>query len=205
MGATEYRRGLLLLALLAALPGVALAQAPCVYRTDDGRVVITDQPGDPRCPKAEVEPTPAEFRAPGRLRLDLDTAEMVALAHDAAVRHRVDHRLVESIIEMESSFNPAAVSRAGAMGLMQLMPAVARRYGVRDPLNAAENVDAGVRHLRSLLLRYGGNLDLTLAAYNAGPGAVERHDGVPPYFETREYIYRVLLRYRQRVEGRRLH
>ncbi len=130
---------------------------------------------------------------------------MVSLAHDASVRHRVDHRLVESLIEMESAFNPNAVSRAGAMGLMQLMPAVARRYGVRDALDPAQNIDAGVRHLRSLLLRYGGNLELTLAAYNAGPGAVDRYDGVPPYQETREYVFRVLFRYRQRVESGPLH
>jgi soluble lytic murein transglycosylase-like protein len=196
-------RGLLLVSG-AVLAGSAFAQdnAPCVYTAEDGRVVITNRGAHPSCPAAVAEP---EFRAPGRMHVDFTTAEMVSLAHEASVRHRVDHRLVESLIEMESSFNPSAVSRAGAMGLMQLMPAVARRYGVRDALDPAQNIDAGVRHLRNLLLRYGGNLELTLAAYNAGPGAVERYDGVPPYLETREYVFRVLFRYRQRVEGGQLH
>lgn len=91
------------------------------------------------------------------------------------------------------------------MGLMQLMPAVARRYGVRDPFDAAQNVAAGVRHLRGLLLRYGGDIERALAAYNAGAGAVDRFNGVPPYPETRQYVLRVLYRYRQRVDGRPLH
>jgi len=178
------------------------------FRTtaQDGSVVITDAGSDPNCPKGERAAAPAPaFRAPGRLRVNLAIAEVISLSHAAAVRHRVDHRLVESLVEMESSFNPSAVSHAGAMGLMQLMPAVARRYGVSDPLDAAQNVDAGVRHLRGLLLRFGGDLEKALAAYNAGAGAVERFDGIPPYRETREYVRRVLYRYRQRVEGRLLH
>lgn len=177
---------------------------PCVYTAPDGSVVITDSEEDPNCPKRE-RPAATSFRAPGRLRVDTAIAEVISLAHSASLRHRVDHRLVESLIEMESSFNPRAVSRAGAMGLMQLMPAVARRYGVRDPLDAAQNVDAGVRHLRGLLLRYGGDIERALAAYNAGAGAVDRFRGVPPYAETREYVLRVLHRYRQRVDGRPLH
>ena len=191
-----------------ALAGNAAAQgaaAPCVYTAPDGSVVITDVGSDPNCPGNEKKKAPAEFRSPGRLSVDLAVAEVISLAHDAAVRHRVDHRLVESLIEMESSFNARAVSHAGAMGLMQLMPAVARRYGVSDALDPAQNVDAGVRHLRGLLLRYGGDIQLALAAYNAGAGAVDRYDGVPPYRETHEYVLRVLYRYRQRVNGRPLH
>ncbi len=182
----------------------AQTTAPCVYTTVDGSVVITDDDSDPNCEKRERSAT-TTFRAPGRLRVGVEVAEVIALAHSAAVRHRVDHRLVESLIEMESSFNPSAVSHAGAMGLMQLMPAVARRYGVRDPLDAAQNVDAGVRHLRGLLLRYGGDIERALGAYNAGAGAVDRYKGVPPYPETRQYVLRVLYRYRQRVDGRPLH
>jgi soluble lytic murein transglycosylase-like protein len=199
----------LLLAVLVLAAGLAgrvdgQTAAPCVYTADDGSVIITDAADDPNCSKRDRTSTTA-FRAPGRLRVDVATAEAISLAHDASVRHRVDHRLVESLIEMESSFNPSAVSHAGAMGLMQLMPAVARRYGVRDPLDAAQNVDAGVRHLRGLLLRYGGNVEKALGAYNAGAGAVDRFNGIPPYPETREYVLRVLYRYRQRVEGRPLH
>jgi soluble lytic murein transglycosylase-like protein len=200
-------RGLLAATSLIVLLPAAFAQAqdgPCVYTHADGRVVITDRHDDPACPRPAASPE-VDYRAPGRLNVTVSTAEMIALAHDAAVRYRVDHRLVESLIEMESAFKPDAVSHAGAMGLMQLMPAVARRYGVHDALDPAQNVDAGVRHLRVLLLRYGGDLEQTLAAYNAGPGAVDRYNGVPPYLETREYIYRVIFRYRQRVAGRALH
>ncbi len=198
--------------LAAAVIGVGLVgdagaqmTEPCVYTSAEGSVVITDNPDDPNCPERERTTKPSTFLAPGRLRVGVEVAEVISMAHSAAVRHRVDHRLVESLIEMESSFDPGAVSHAGAIGLMQLMPAVARRYGVRDPLDAAQNVDAGVRHLRGLLLRYGGDIELALAAYNAGAGAVDRFGGVPPYSETREYVLRVLYRYRQRVEGRPLH
>jgi len=199
------------LPLAALVIGVALAgradaqtTGPCVYTSADGSVVITDSDDDPNCTKRERRAA-TTLRAPGRLRVDIAVAEVISLAHIAAVRHRVDHRLVESLIEMESSFDPRAVSHAGAMGLMQLMPAVARRYGVQDPLDAAQNVDAGVRHLRGLLLRYGGDIERALAAYNAGAGAVDRYDGVPPYPETRLYVFRVLYRYRQRVAGHPLH
>jgi len=201
-------RGLLLtaLGLWAGLAGQVQAQTaePCVYTAADGSVVITDGDDDPNCQEHEREAA-TTFRAPGRLRVGIAIAEVISLAHSAALRHRVDHRLVESLIEMESSFNPRAVSRAGAMGLMQLMPGVARRYGVRDPLDASQNVDAGVRHLRGLLLRYGGDIERALAAYNAGAGAVDRFEGIPPYSETREYVLRVLYRYRQRVDGSPLH
>ncbi len=131
--------------------------------------------------------------------------DLLALIEQYAVLRDLDPLLVRAVIQVESGYDPPAVSRKGAMGLMQLMPAVARRYGVRDALDPAQNIDAGVRHLRSLLLRYGGDLELTLAAYNAGPGAVDRYDGVPPYQETREYVFRVLFRYRQRVESGPLH
>lgn len=206
-----HRITLLPLALVVLMFGAGSAgqlaaqmTEPCVYTSANGSIVITDSDDDPNCPERK-RVTATTFRAPSRLRVDIEIAEVISLAHSAAVRHRVDHRLVESLIEMESSFNPRAVSRAGAMGLMQLMPAVARRYGVRDPLDAAQNIDAGVRHLRGLLLRYGGDIERALAAYNAGAGAVDRFDGVPPYPETRQYVFRVLYRYRQRVDGRPLH
>ena len=194
------------LVVFAALALPADAQTlPCVYTAADGSVVITDSADDPNCPKTAKKAEAAEFRSPGRLNVDMAVAEAISLAHAAAHRHRVDHRLVESLIEMESSFDHTAVSRAGAMGLMQLMPAVARRYGVSDPFDPAQNVDAGVRYLRSLLLRYAGNVEYALAAYNAGPGAVDKFKGVPPYPETRQYVMRVIYRYRQRVDGRPLH
>jgi hypothetical protein len=92
----------------------------------------------------------------------------------------------------ESGFDPRAVSPKGALGLMQLMPGTARELGVSDPFDPAQSVRGGARYLRRLLDRFGGRLDLALAAYNAGPGAVEEHGGVPPYRETREYVRKVI-------------
>jgi soluble lytic murein transglycosylase-like protein len=108
---------------------------------------------------------------------------------------KLDPRLVEAVVAVESNFNPRAVSRKGAAGLMQLMPRTAKRYGVENRFDPIENLAAGTRHLRSLLDRYGGSLELALAAYNAGESAVERYGGVPPYPETRDYVKKVLALY----------
>jgi soluble lytic murein transglycosylase-like protein len=109
----------------------------------------------------------------------------------AAARHNVDPSLVRSVVKVESNFNPNAVSRKGAMGLMQLMPSTARSLNVSNPFDPAQNVDAGVRHLRKLLDSYGGNVPLSLAAYNAGSGAVARSAGIPHYRETQDYVRRI--------------
>jgi soluble lytic murein transglycosylase-like protein len=110
---------------------------------------------------------------------------------EAAARHHVAPGLVRSVIKVESNFNPNAVSPKGAMGLMQLMPSTARSLKVANPFDPAENVDAGVRHLRMLLDSYGGNVRLSLAAYNAGAGAVARSAGVPHFRETQNYVRRI--------------
>ena len=109
-----------------------------------------------------------------------------------AARNGLDAGLVRAVIRAESGFDPLAVSPKGAQGLMQLMPATALRLGVRDAFDAVANLEAGARHLRYLLDRYAGDVPLALAAYNAGENAVERHRGVPPFLETREYVRRVL-------------
>lgn len=109
----------------------------------------------------------------------------------AAARHNVDPNLVRAVIKVESNFNSNAVSRKGAMGLMQLMPATARSLNVKNPFDPEQNVDAGVRHLKQLLESYGGDVNLTLAAYNAGSGAVARSAGVPHYAETQSYVRRI--------------
>jgi len=114
------------------------------------------------------------------------------LIRAAATRHALAPELIESVILVESNFEARAVSRKGARGLMQLMPATAARLGVRNVFDVRQNVEGGVRHLRYLVDLYGGNLALALAAYNAGVDAVGRYGGIPPYAETRAYVQRVL-------------
>jgi len=124
----------------------------------------------------------------GRVISQQDIDSAIAMA---AARHNVDPNLVRAVVKVESNFNPNAVSRKGAMGLMQLMPSTARQLRVRNPFDPEQNVDAGVRHLKQLLESYGGDVNLTLAAYNAGSGAVARSAGVPRYAETRNYVRRI--------------
>ena len=122
--------------------------------------------------------------------------DLRALAVEAARRHGLDPDLVLAVISVESGFRPQAVSPKGAQGLMQLMPRTAAELGVKDALDPADNLDGGARHLLFLLTLYDGDVERALAAYNAGVGAVSRHRGVPPYRETRDYVKRVLERYR---------
>ncbi len=117
--------------------------------------------------------------------------EIRGLIDETARKHGVDPKLVHSVIRAESNYEQKAISPKGALGLMQLIPATARRYGVENPFDASQNIDGGVRYLKSLTERFRGNLPLALAAYNAGEGAVERHGGIPPYRETREYVRKV--------------
>jgi soluble lytic murein transglycosylase-like protein len=125
------------------------------------------------------------------LNVGFTQADIDAAIDEAAKRHNVDPNLVRSVVKVESNFNPNAVSRKGAMGLMQLMPATARSLNVSNPFDPQQNVDAGVRHLRKLLDSYGGDVRLSLAAYNAGSGAVARSAGVPRFGETRNYVRRI--------------
>ena len=125
-------------------------------------------------------------------------AEDHILGHVAmlAKRHGLDPDLVLAVISVESAFRKDAVSPKGAQGLLQLMPGTARELGVKDALDPAQNLDGGARYLNALIAEFKGDLRLAIAAYNAGPNAVKRHRGVPPYRETRQHVEKVLERYK---------
>ena len=147
-------------------------------------------------------PAEASFTGRGRPALSIDRDGAEKLVREAADRHQVDPALVRAVIETESNWNSAARSPKGAVGLMQLIPTTAQRFGVNDAYSPQQNVDAGVRYLRVLLERYDGNLDLALAAYNAGEGAVDRAHGIPAFRETRSYVQKVQNAYFRPGSGR---
>jgi len=185
-----------ILALLAALPAPAAAGA--LYRFVDHRGVVhfTNAPTDRRY--ARVVPQPVRRGRPSPVRRGPKgrQARYDSLIESAALHHGVPPALVKAVIATESAFRPDAVSSKGAMGLMQLMPQTARVLGVESPFRVEENVYGGTRYLRRLHDRF-GSWTHTLAAYNAGPTAVARYRGVPPYRETRQYVKKVLSYYRR--------
>ncbi len=124
-----------------------------------------------------------------------EKSQILDMINKVSRENGIDEKLIQAVIKQESGFNPNAKSKAGAMGLMQLMPATAKAMGVKDPYNPTQNVEGGVKYLKSLLNKYNGNIILSLAAYNAGSGAVDKYDGVPPYKETQNYVKSILANY----------
>lgn len=147
-------------------------------------------------------PAESSFAGHSRPALSIDRDGAERLVSEAAERHHIDPALVRAVIETESGWNATAKSRKGALGLMQLIPTTAVRFGVNDAFSPQQNVDAGVRYLKTLLQRYNGNLDLALAAYNAGEGAVDRAHGIPAFRETRDYVQKVQNAYFRPGSGR---
>jgi hypothetical protein len=170
--------------ILLWLTSVAVQAGVYVYTDDQGTPRFTDAPTKPY-----YRPLPA-FGLPRGI--DLTHGQYAELIDTISAEHGVDPRLVRAIIRAESNFDQYAVSRAGAQGLMQLMPGTAGRYAVSNAFDPAENIRGGIRYLRSLHDMFPGRLPLVLAAYNAGENAVLRRDGIPPFPETREYVRRVL-------------
>lgn len=176
--------GLLLAALLAAPAGADIY----TYVDENGVRHFSNAPTSARYEYAgpEIEKDSPGSRSPNRFD---------PYIREAATLYRLDFALLKAMVCVESNFNPSAVSAAGAMGLMQIMPANCRDLQIYDPYDPRENIMAGARYFRSLLTRFGHDTQLSLAAYNAGPNAVERYDGIPPYDETRNYVKRVMSEY----------
>ena len=176
------------------------------------RVVVRGNPQRRPTPnqRPAMQGAEAYRRPPGSQRRSRDPARYHrydAHIREAAQLYQLPEAFIRAVVRVESDFNPNVVSNAGAMGLMQLMPRTARSMGVRDPFDPRQNILGGSRYLRILANSFNGDLVLTVAAYNAGGGAVERYRGVPPYAETRRYVQRVLRHYYAyragRVEARR--
>jgi hypothetical protein len=205
----------LLVAVGVAVPGVASADLVYLvngrslsvkeYRVEGRKArLVLRNGGEVECDVSlisRVEPDEVPYPepvsdAPSQVvvaaRVSAGSGPFAELIEPLAVQHRVPSALVRAVVETESAYRPSARSPKGAMGLMQLMPATALQYAVRDPYDPRTNLEAGIRHLRMLLDRY--DIGVALAAYNAGEGAVQRYGGIPPYRETREYVVKVLRR-----------
>jgi hypothetical protein len=163
---------------------------------------IEKLPDQPPAPKSDATSNPYAASSHSRQDAKLSRADLGEMLTRAGHEHNLDVDLLASLVKAESGGNARAVSRAGAQGLMQLMPATAKNLGVADSFKADDNVRGGATYLDALLTRYHDNLALALAAYNAGPDAVDRYHGIPPYHETRAYVARVIHEFNRRVLAR---
>ena len=178
-----------LLAALACMGGALLPAAQTADRItahldSRGRVVFVNQTRNVSTPQQAPAPS-------GQARTANRPSTLDQVIQRSANRHQVDPDLVRAVVRVESDFNPSAVSSRGAQGLMQLIPATAERFGVRNPFDPVDNIEGGVRYLKFLLKLFRGDLELALAAYNAGENAVRRYNGVPPFRETQNYLRKI--------------
>ena len=189
----------LLLGALALCAGRPAMADIYMFKDERGVVHFTNIPnGDKRYRMVRKEESTSDYaRAAGMPQYVLPTAELIRqyspIIRTAAEAHGVEIALVHAVITAESGYNPRAVSRAGAQGIMQLMPDTARRFGVQNSFDATQNIHGGVKYLRELLTMFNGNRELALAAYNAGENAVIRAGNrIPPYAETQNYVPKVI-------------
>jgi soluble lytic murein transglycosylase-like protein len=184
---------LYLIPTAAAHPTAAASDDPSYIEVPAASVLRVDTIPDPPAPKAAAIPAaPAPSNAP------LTPAEIRQMLDRAGTQHNIDADLLASIVHAESNGNARAVSRAGARGLMQLMPSTASQLGVNNSFAPEENIGGGTTYLDQLLTRYHNDIRLAVAAYNAGPAAVDRYHGIPPYAETRAYVARVVREFNRR-------
>jgi soluble lytic murein transglycosylase-like protein len=199
-----HSRSLIALVLVSGAFFFEPAQAGIYTFTDaDGVMHFTNVPSTPRYAGMKRVAYMPESAATRRAR-PVDPGRFSPLVEQAAREHQIDQALLRAVIAVESGYDPNAVSHKGAVGLMQLMPQTARRYGVRNMYDPAQNIQGGARYLRDLMGKFNNDLPLVLAAYNAGEDAIAQHGNrIPPYRETRSYVPRVLNFYRQYQRGTR--
>lgn len=188
--------------LLTTIPAWGQGTRLFVYELPDGSRIVTDYPVNDKHYRlvrtgesAKKLGQLAAARTPEFFRTDTDAFDAIIRAKARA--HKMDFALIKAIVHVESSFNPYAVSHRGARGLMQLLPETAKRHGIHDIYDPAQNIEAGIRHLKYLASLFDNKNHLMLAAYNAGENAVLRHGGIPPYTETQLYVRKVLKMKRQ--------
>ena len=191
MRPSSVRACVLAAVLVTVVPSLAHAQI-YAWRDESGSLVLSNSRKEAGATTYAVADRPATAFRTTRRPISRRAAEFESLISEHSAVHDVNPDLVRAVIQAESAYNPRARSNKGAMGLMQLMPSTAAEYNVTDAYDPAQNIRAGVAYLKSLLTRFSNNVELALAAYNAGPGAVKKYGGkVPPYRETRDYVAKI--------------